>query len=130
MNDDMEDYKVVRSRVVEGKSLDTDLITPVEIKHQVEEIFAEGELTERYNHIVYEFEKDGVYCFANAYLDGIDVVSIFGPFSDREQRNTVESPEFYEQVLAYLKRRFFVITTLGEEGYVTVWQQPGYTHPE
>jgi len=101
--------------------VDGDEVAPVEIEHRCEEIYRGGRLEQRYNHLVYHFECGGRYYWARAYLDDINAVSIFGPFDGRPAKQRVEG-QLDEQLLAYMRRRFREINTLGEEGYVTIWQ--------
>ena len=106
---------------------DADRITPAEIRHNVEEIVANGETEQIYNYLDYRFEKSGVHCRARAYLDDIDTVSIYGPFDGADSEDEIDAPEFYDGVLSYLKRRFLVIDAPGDEGFDTVWQHPDFT---
>ena len=105
---------------------DDDDIEPVEIQHLVDEIIVEGELEQYYNYIDYHFEKFGAYCRARTYLDEIGTVSVLGPFSDRQSIDVIEAPNLWEEVMAYLKRRFVIIQILGHEGYEDVWRHPGF----
>ncbi|MCG8357798.1 MAG: hypothetical protein MI920_19715 [Kiloniellales bacterium] len=108
----------------EVKTSETDVIAPVEIKHQVDEILVAGRIDQYYNYLEYHFERLGLYCQARAYLDEIDTVSICGPFSDRSARELVESAELLDEVISYFKRRYVVIQMLRSEGCVTVWEHP------
>ena len=100
-----------------------DAICPMAIRHEVNETNADGQLLHRYNYLEYEFEKDGLFCRARSYVEAIGDVAIFGPFAGREDLRPAIAPEFRDNVLDYLKRRFDHITELGEEGYVTVWSR-------
>jgi len=125
MNDDDEGVLVsfTTQKVDEQKP---DSIAPLEIEHQVDEVIVDGKLEQQYNHFVYHFENGEAYCWARAYSDHIDEVSIFGPFISCESLDSVDAPEFYNDILEYLKRRFGRIDALGEEGYKTVWQHPNF----
>jgi hypothetical protein len=100
---------------------DLELIAPTEIRHHAEEIVSGDVVVERYNFIDYHFEKHDAYCRARAYLDEIEKVSIFGPHSSRDSFEVIEAVNLWNEVLDYLKRRYLVIDTLGENGYVNVW---------
>lgn len=106
--------------------VETDSITPVEILHNVEEIFIDGRLEQHYNYYIYRFEKYGAFLHARTYYDNNSVVSVYGPFSDRGSLKKTKAPKLYNEVLDYLKRRFMVIDILGTEGYVTIWKQPDF----
>jgi hypothetical protein len=75
-----------------------DLISPVGIDHNVDEIWADDKrkvLEQRYNYLDYHFEKHGRYCRARAYLDEIETVALYGPFVGRgsiERGRTLSSP--------------------------------------
>lgn len=103
--------------------IETDAIEPVEILHKVEEFIVDDHLEQRYNYYIYNFEKYDAYLHARAYFDDSGSVSIYGPFSDNKHLNKTESPKLYNEVLAYLKRRFWKIDALGSNGYITVWEQ-------
>lgn len=103
---------------------ESDRIKPAEIRHNVEEIVANGETEQIYNYLDYRFEKPGVHCRARTYLDDIDTVSIYGPFDGADSEREIDAPEFYDGVLSYLKRRFLVIDALEDEGYHTIWRHP------
>ena len=109
--------------------INTDPVVPVEIEHKVDELFTNGVLQQRYNFIDYHFEVDGAYCRARAYLDSIESVAIYGPFKARTSLSPVESPQFLEDVLSYLKRRFHEIKALGAEGYELLWPLPADPSP-
>ncbi len=110
--------------VVTGSEADP--IVPVEIRHDVDEISIDGDLEQLYNYIDYRFERPGAHCRARTYLDDIDTVSVFGPFSGQDREDEVDAPEFLEDVLSYLKRRFLVIEVFGDDGPDTVWKHPDF----
>ena len=103
-----------------------DPISPVSIEHGVDEIIIAGELEQKYNFLTYHFEKYGAYCRADAYLDDIGTVFLRGPYPDREIEEDIEAPELYQEVLAYLKRRYLSIEVPGEHGFETIWEFAGY----
>lgn len=99
-----------------------DGITPSRIEHRVEEIFADGVLEQRYNHLVYHFERGGHRISARAYLDEIERVDLFGPFESEVDLTPVEDAAFFDLVLAYMKRRFATIKKLVDgKGYEVIW---------
>lgn len=102
---------------------DDDPISPSMIRHEVDEIAPEGVVEMIYNFLTYEFERDGAVCTAKAYLDSIGEVAIFGPFASRDGLRPSDAPEFKDDVLAYLKRRFGAIEELGEERYHRIWER-------
>ena len=53
-------------------------------------------------------------------------MSLHGPFADRDHLREVEAPDFYADVLSYLKRRFAIIDAPGDVEYVTIWRRPGF----
>jgi len=85
---------------------DIDVVVPTEIEHKVEQ------LEQRYNFIDYHFTLDGVYLRARAYLDNIEVVTVFGPFERRGSIKHIDAPNAKNAVLAYLSRRFRTIGQL------------------
>ena len=109
-------------RETEVRTSEADPIRPVEISHDVDEIIVDGLLEQHYNFLDYHFEKYDAYCHARTYLDDIETVRMFGPYSDRDSEDEVDAPELYREVLAYLKRRFPIIEALGDDGYVTIWR--------
>ena len=103
--------RIVSSSVGRGifDAEEADPIQPVSIKHAVEELWADERsktLTQRYNYLDYHFEQDGGYCRARAYLDDPRTVTLFGPFQSRGSLEPAHAPEFEEQVLVYLNRRY------------------------
>ncbi len=106
-----------------------DKIQPVKISHHVDEIREGDRLVERYNYVDYEFENDDGYIRARAYLDEVDKVTIFGPFTNRSQNTKTSSPDFEAAVLEYLKRRFHRIDRFNPDenagdAYKTIWHRP------
>lgn len=114
--------RIVRSRVRMGRLVDPDGAKPTDIEHKCDEIFDGDALQQKYNYFVYHFERDGCYFWARTYVEEIGTVSIYGPFDGRETMKPIPGP-LDDTVLAYLKRRFEKIETLGSGGYVTVWSQ-------
>ncbi|MEZ5892024.1 MAG: hypothetical protein R3C58_02585 [Parvularculaceae bacterium] len=106
--------------------IDTDLIAPVQIEHRSEEIGAEGIPNQKYNYLVYYFERDGHCIRARSYLNAIAEASIYGPFeSNSADSAPIDDPEFVELVLTYLKRRYSEIKALSRNeasGYQTIWR--------
>lgn len=99
--------------------IDDDQILPTRIEHRCECILNAGAIEQRYNYLVYQFERASDSAIARAYLDQIDEVSILqmgGKLPVGEMRST----EFWRDVLAYLRRRYDTVTALGEEGYAPV----------
>ena len=92
-----------------------DPIHPVAIEHHVDEIWADearSHLEQVYNYLDYHFERSGRYCRARTYLDEPADVTLFGPFERRGSTDRVEDPAFFDDVSAYLKRRFRNVETL------------------
>lgn len=116
---------IVSSSVLLGGRAIDDSIRPKSIRHEVDEIFADGELQQRYNFIEYEFEKDGAFCRARAYIDSISEVAVFGPFVSKDELSPLTEDDFKNSVVDYMKRRFDLIVELGEYGYVTLWSRSG-----
>lgn len=96
-----------------------DAILPVRITHPSEQMWNGNTLEQNYNYLVYEFETEEHLYRARAYLDDIQTVSIHGPF-DRYSSNPapLAGVEIDPRVIAYLRRRYAVITVLGPTGYV------------
>ena len=113
--------KVVAPKFEAGE-LKTDPIAPVEIVHCVDEFDADGRRVAFYNYLDYHFEGEGAYCRARTYLNEIGTVSIYGPFAGRGSGEIVEAPQFLDDVMSDLKKRFLRIDTLGKEGYVRIWE--------
>ncbi len=103
---------------------ESDAIIPVEIRHEVDEVIIEGQTEWYYNYLVYRFERNGSHCTARSYLEEAHKVSIFGPFSGQEPSVRVEAPDLFNDVVAYLKRRFPAIDALRENGYETIRELP------
>lgn len=100
-----------------------DEIVPAEILHNVDEISVSGELLQKYNFLVYRFERNGLAIDARAYLDMIGTVSYFCPRARPLPGPCVQAPEFEKEVFEYLKRRFHSIDRFDlDRGYVTVWE--------
>jgi hypothetical protein len=119
-----DDLKVVTPFAVNVRIIDVDEVTPTEIEHKSEEIYAGDALQQRYNYLVYHFDITGRYFWARTYLDNIGVVSVFGPFQSRLSKTPVPG-HLDDGVLSYLKRRFKEIQTFGRTGYETVWSREG-----
>lgn len=116
---------IVSSSFRAGGPANDDAIRPVSIRHEVEEIVADGELLQHYNFIEYEFEKDGAFCRARSYVESIGEVAVFGPFVSRDDLRSITAEDFEISVLDYLKRRFDLVKALGEGGYTTIWSRSG-----
>jgi hypothetical protein len=106
-----------------------DNIQPIKISHHVDEITEGDRLLERYNYVVYEFENDDGFLWARAYLDEINKVSFYGPFTDRSQKTKANAPDFEAAVVEYLKRRFHRIDRFNPDenagdAYETMWSRP------
>src|SRR5215467_9067677 len=96
-----------------------DRIVPVRILHNSEQIWNGDELEQNYNYLVYEFETEQHFYTARSYLDDIREVFIFGPFEKSVPTvKELRDVPLDQRVLAYLRRRYFVIKQLGSEGYV------------
>lgn len=109
-----------------GDLVTEDPITPVSIVHACDEICEGDRVVQRYNHLDYGFERDGVRMRARAYLDDIGKVSIYPPFASAAgPLQTVEAPTLRDDVIGYLKRRYALIQemSLKDEGYRTVWRR-------
>ena len=106
-----------------------DNIRLTKISHHVDEITVGDRLVERYNYVVYEFENDDGYLWARAYLEEVDKVAIYGPFTNRSQRTKAKAPDFEAAVVEYLKRRFHRIDRFNPDensgdAYETMWSRP------
>ncbi len=112
------------------KFSEDDQISPKQIRHNVEEIFNSGELEQKYNYLVYEFEKYDACASARTYLDDIGTVSVYGPVSCKRNNDAVKAPKLVSEIMTYLKRRFFVIDKLGDAGYETLWKHPDLVEPK
>ena len=89
-------------------------LVPHLIDHQVDEIWVEGNLEQRYNFIDYHFMVDERRYRARTYLDEADKVALYGPFGSDNQ---VLGDSFDSRVVAYLRRRFRKLERLGAGGY-------------
>ena len=101
------------SRIPGADALDP--IQPVGIDHHVDVIWADEartSLEQVYNYLDYHFERGGRYCRARSYRDEPDEVTLFGPFKWRGSTDRVEDSVFFDDVSAYLKRRFRIVKTL------------------
>lgn len=105
-----------------GLTID-DAVHPTAIRHEVDEINIDGALSQRYNYLEYEFTKDGLFCRARCYLHSVHEVAFFGPFAGRVDLSPVRADDIRTDVLDYLKRRFDLITELGDDSYVTHWSR-------
>ena len=104
--------------------VDTDDIAPILIRHHVDEVVSEGVVHQKYNYLLYRFERDDVYITARAYFDDVESVSLYGPFKSDEGDGSIEvdDDKFFGLVLDYMKRRYVKITQLKTgEGYVAIW---------
>ena len=106
--------------MTEHRFVDRDEVVPTEIEHRCEELFVGDKCEQRYNYVIYHFDRNGAYFWARTYIDEIDTVSVHGPFEGRHAMNRVSGP-LNEGMLSYLKRRFRKIQTLGNEEYMEVW---------
>jgi hypothetical protein len=109
-------------RMVEIRVIDSDSVWPIEIEHKCEEMFDGDTLEQKYNYIVYHFNRDGRYFWARTYTDEIDSVSVHGPFDRRDTMKELPG-SLDDAMLSYFKRRFRKIKTLGSEGYVVIWSR-------
>jgi hypothetical protein len=111
----------VSGAVSEFRFEEDDLILPVRITHNSEQIWNGSALEHNYNYLVYEFETEQHLYRARAYLDDIRTVAIYGPF-DKGSENAapLEGLEIDERVLTYLRRRYAEIMVLGPNGYVPI----------
>lgn len=84
------------------------MTAPPTIEHVRDIILGEdGGIEQIYNHLIYRFAGSGL--LARAYFDEPDKVSI------------MSGGKVPDEVLTYLKDRFWQIDQLGREGYVTIW---------
>ena len=86
--------------------IDDDEIVPVRIVHDMEEIYQNGRVEQRYNFMDYHFEGEGAHIRARHYVSSRSKVTIYGPYASPESQETVVAPEFARKVRAYLDRRF------------------------
>ena len=98
-----------------------DAIVPTRIVHNSEQIWNGNTLEQNYNYLVYEFETDEHVYRARAYLDDIQTVSILGRFDRVSSTPQILTSEQVDpRILAYLRRRYAVITILGTTGYTPI----------
>jgi hypothetical protein len=98
-----------------------DPILPVRITHKSEQIRNGNTLEQNYNYLVYEFETEQHRYRARTYLNNIRTVAVYGPFAkDSASLVPLEAVEIDQRVLAYLRRRYAEIKTLGPAGYVPI----------
>ncbi|GJL95862.1 MAG: hypothetical protein DHS20C05_22670 [Hyphococcus sp.] len=118
------DPAVLWTGPVDDASLcEADLLPPIEIEHKVEDLYFGDALQQRYNYLLYHFERNGNYISARAYLDEANKVAIYGPYESKVTRVKTTDDDFQVLVVAYLKRRFSKIDTLNEgAGYQTLWE--------
>ncbi|HUE80040.1 MAG TPA: hypothetical protein VMN38_10470 [Sphingomicrobium sp.] len=107
---------------------EVDAIQPVKISHHVDEIAEGDRLVERYNYVVYEFENEAGYLWARTYLEEVEKVAIYGPFTDRTRTTKAIAPNLETAVVSYLKRRFDRIDRLNPDknapdAYETLWRR-------
>lgn len=102
------------ARFSDAENAEPDELAPVSIEHQVDEIWIEGRLEQRYNFIDYRFVVGEDRYRARTYLDDASEAAVFGP-SDAAGQSTGETVD--PRVLAYLRRRFAVLKRLGASGY-------------
>lgn len=121
----MEEFEIVDSESASLVSEQLDLIKPHVIIHQLDDLtFGEGH-GQMYNFLIYKFFEGEKHIWARSYLHDISEVSIFGPFRSEVDLVEVESPEFFSKVLAYFKRRYFIINRFSAEfdtGYRLIWR--------
>jgi hypothetical protein len=99
--------------------IDQDPIQPTAIEHKCEEIFDGDKLKQKYNYIVYHFDRRDGYFWARTYVDDIKTVSLYGPFESRVTMKAIRG-SLDEAVVAYLRRRFSIIQTLRNDGYAPI----------
>ncbi|WP_428027209.1 hypothetical protein [Altererythrobacter sp.] len=105
---------------------EVDPIVPNKVTHHVDEIFDDGELVEKYNFLVYEFETEEGFISARAYLDEIKTVALFGPYPDKNSQELISAPELEAATIGYLKRRYrkierFLPDSNSATGYELIW---------
>ena len=98
-----------------------DAILPVRITHNSEQIWNGDTLEQNYNYLVYEFETEQHRYRARTYLNTIRTVAVYGPFAkDSNSLAPLDGVQMDQRVLAYLRRRYVEIKTLGPAGYVPI----------
>jgi hypothetical protein len=114
-------FSVVGAPMSDFRMDEEDAIVPARIVHNSEQIWNGNTLEQNYNYLLYEFETDEHLYRARAYLDDIQTVSILGRF-DRasSQPEVLTSEQVDPRILAYLRRRYAVITILGPTGYTPI----------
>ncbi len=96
-----------------------DELNPFLVEHRCEGVFEGDEMVQMYNYIYYEIGAADDYYWARAYLDAIEEVSIFGPFSDTTFREKLDNP-IDARVVSYFRRRYRRLQKLGEQGYESI----------
>ena len=103
----------------------TDVITPREIIHKLDDLtFGDGH-GQIYNYLIYKFFDGDRHIWARSYLDDIGEVSIFGPYHSETDLTEVEAAEFFSKVVDYFQRRYFTINRFSAEfetGYQQIWR--------
>ncbi|WP_156358388.1 hypothetical protein [Sphingobium sp. Leaf26] len=86
-------------------------LAPPDIEHRRDLIYDDDgkEVAQIYNHLIYSFGKP-TQLVARAYLDTPDSVAI------------MQSGVIPDDLMDYLKDRFWVIEQLGRDGYKVIWQ--------
>ncbi len=108
-----------------------DVITPVFVEHNVDELFAGGELQSSYKLLDYHFEQDSHYIEARAYFDDLETALLFGPYHSLDDLTPVSDDGFKNAVIAYLKRRYSRIEAVADEdGYALVWEWSADDKPD
>ncbi len=98
-----------------------DAIVPTRITHNSEQIWNGTTLEQSYNYLDYEFETDEHLYRARSYLDDIQTVAILGRFDHASSEpEIVTSEQVDPRILAYLRRRYAVITIPGSTDYETI----------
>jgi hypothetical protein len=114
------DPVVIRSIAVHGEVVDRDPIVPRAIEHRCEEIMIEGKCQQRYNYLVYTFEREGIRLVARMYLHTPTEVSLFPERQATEDGalgEEIEVPDLRRDVASYLRRRYRHLKLLTREGY-------------
>lgn len=105
--------------VVGMKFVEEDELTPSLIEHRCEEMFEGDQLVGTYNYVYYEFRAQDHFYWARSYLDEIEEVSIFGPFSDETRQEKLNDP-IDTRIVAYFRRRYALLQQLGDDGYAPI----------
>ena len=106
--------------------VDSDDVVPCKIDHNVDEIFNDGSLEQKYNFVDYIFKSDDSWVRARTYLDEAESVTIFGPFDAEDSEEEVSDPALMHDVILYMARRFDFIEVVGDDGFETIWQSRPY----